>query len=134
MKKDINFIPVENVQLAIVREKEKNDEVRWSVHILNRNKESIRNVLVSSKGYGEKDGEKQSTSILRHFIETVDSEKSEIIEPIDPGLFHLFNEYWVSYYIGSQIFDKKFIFVPGSIDEKNLSFIQMIQKEGVLHS
>lgn len=134
MKKDIEFLPVENVQLAVIREKNNDEEVLWSVHILNKNKEKISNILVSSKGYGEKNGEKQSTSILRHFIEHVESGESAIIEPIDPDLFHLFNEYWVSYYIGDQIYDKKFIFVPGSIHSNHISFIEMIQKEGILHS
>lgn len=134
MKKDIEFLPVENVQLAVIREKNNDEEDLWSVHILNKNKVKISNVLVSSKGYGEKNGEKQSTSILKHFIEEVEPGESEIIEPIDPDLFHLFNEYWVSYYIGDQIYDKKFIFVPGSLNTNHISFIEMIQKEGILHS
>ncbi len=57
-----------------------------------------------------------------------------LIEPIDPGVFHLNNEYWVSYYIGSQIFDKRFVFVPDSIREENISFIKELEMEGVLHS
>ena len=134
MKKDIDFKPVENVLLAIVPENGGENEGFWNVYIINRNEENIDNVLVSSKGYGEKDGEKQSTSVLRHFIEGVKAGDSEIIEPIDPKLFHLFNEYWVSYYIGKQIYDKKFIFVPGSISKKNISRIDPLEKEGVLHS
>ena len=134
MKKDIDFPPVKNVQLAVVQERNDSDVLLWKVHILNRNKVTITNVLVSSKGYGEKDGKKQSTSILRHFIETVGSEESAVIESIDPDIFHLFNEYWVSYYINEQIYDKKFIFVAGSINKKNLSYIDIIGKNGVLHS
>ena len=89
---------------------------------------------MTSKGYGEKNGEKQSTSILRHFIEDLGPGKSDVIEPIDPKLFHLFNEYWVSYYINEQIFDKKFIFVPDSVSEENISTIDLLNKEGILHS
>jgi hypothetical protein len=44
------------------------------------------------------------------------------------------NEYWVSYYIGSQIFDKRFVFVPDTICEENISFIKELEMEGVLHS
>jgi len=40
----------------------------------------------------------------------------------------------VSYYIGSQIYDKRFVFVPETICEENLVFIQELEKEGVLHS
>jgi hypothetical protein len=55
------------------------------------------------------------------------------IEPISPEVFHINNEYWVSYYIGNQIFDKKFIFVPESIREENLIPIAQLGLEGVLH-
>jgi hypothetical protein len=43
------------------------------------------------------------------------------------------NEYWVSFYIGDKIFDKKFIFVPDTITEKNLTFIPELEQYGVLH-
>jgi len=56
-----------------------------------------------------------------------------LIEPIDPSVFHLTNEYWVSYFIDGRIFDKKFIFVPDTITEKNLTFITEIDTKGVLH-
>jgi hypothetical protein len=134
MKKDIDFIPVQNVQLAVVKAKDESDTVLWKVHILNKNKVAIANVLIASKGYGEKNGEKQSTSTLRHYIENIGPEESAVIEPIDHNLFHLFNEYWVSYYIDDQIYDKKFIFVPGSIREQNMTYIDMIQNDGVLHA
>ncbi len=57
-----------------------------------------------------------------------------MIEPIDPAVFHLNNEYWVSFYIGTQIYDKRFVFVPETISEKNLIFIKELEMEGVLHS
>jgi hypothetical protein len=43
------------------------------------------------------------------------------------------NEFWVSYFIGSQIYDKKFIFVPDSIIEENMMTIDPPGLEGVLH-
>jgi hypothetical protein len=56
------------------------------------------------------------------------------VEPIDPSVFHLNNEYCVSYYIGKQIYDKRFVFVPDTICEDNMSFIRELDMEGVLHS
>jgi hypothetical protein len=67
-------------------------------------------------------------------LETVPGNSAALIEPIDPAIFHLNNEYWVSYYIGRQIFDKKFVFVPDAIREENISFIKELDMEGVLHS
>ena len=102
--------------------------------IINKNQFPIENTLVASNGYGEKEGEQQRTSTLRHFLETVPAVGTALVEPIDSRLFHLNNEYWVSYYVGSQIYDRKFVFVPDSICVENLTFIKELNMEGVLHS
>lgn len=132
MINDIEFPEVKNVTIAVIKDEE--DEAPWKVYLINRNQFPIENTLVSSKGYGTKEGEKQKTSVLRHFLETVPANQSALIEPIDPGVFHLNNEYWVSYYVGSAIYDKRFLFVPDTISEDNLIFIKELEKSGVLHS
>lgn len=134
MKKDINIPEVKNVTLAIVREKNLLNQDEWKVYLINNNNFPIENTLVASRGYGEKNGEEQRTSTLRHFLETVNAKNFAVVESIDPKVFHLNNEYWVSYYIGREIYDKRFVFVPDSICEENLVFIKEIEKEGVLHS
>ncbi len=134
MKQDIKFNPVEGVSIAVVAEIAVVDAPAWSVYLINQNDVHLDNVLVASKGYGEQDGEKIRTSILRHMFEQVQPKSFVKIEPIDPAVFKLYNEYWVSYYIGRTIFDKKFVFVPGSIVEENLIYISMIGRKGVLHT
>lgn len=134
MKKDIQIPTVQNVTLAIVREKNILNQDEWKVYLINNNSFAIANTLVASQGYGEKDGEQQRTSTLRHFLETVEAKSTALIEPIDPNVFHLNNEYWVSYYVGDQIYDKRFVFVPDTICEANLTFIKELELEGVLHS
>ncbi len=133
MIRDINIPEVRNVTLAVARESQSAETV-WKVYLLNNNDFPIENTLVSSKGYGVKDGEQQRTSVLRHFLETVPAHSSMLVEPIDPAVFHLTNEYWVSYYVGREIFDKRFVFVPDAIREENVSFIKELNLEGVLHS
>lgn len=130
MIKDINIPEVKNVTLAVVREVSQD----WKVFLINNNDFALENTLVASKGYGDKDGEQQKTSILRHFLETVPANSTMLIEPIDPAVFHLNNEYWVSYYVGSQIYDKRFLFLPDTICEENLSFIKELDLQGVRHS
>jgi hypothetical protein len=134
MIRDIKIPEVKNVTLAVARQKKLEEQQEWKVYLINNNEVPIENTLVASKGYGEKDGKPQQTSILRHFLETISPNTAILVEPIDPALFHLNNEYWVSYYIGSQIFDKRFVFVPDSIREENISFIKELEMEGVLHS
>ena len=134
MIKDIEIPEVKNVTLAVARKKNIGEQDEWKVYLINNNEHPIENTLVASKGYGEKNGELQRTSILRHFLETVPGKSTALIEPIDPAVFHLNNEYWVSYYIGTQIYDKRFVFVPDTIHEGNISFIKELDMEGVLHS
>ena len=134
MIKDIKIPEVKNVTLAIARKKAIGESDEWFVYLINNNDHAIDNTLVASKGYGEKDGEQQKTSTLRHFLETVNPHSAALVEPIDPTVFHLANEYWVSYYIDKQIFDKRFVFVPDSICEENLSFVKELDMEAVLHS
>jgi len=134
MKKDIPFLPVEGINIAIIRQLESPGVYSWSVYLLNKNTFTIESVFVSSKGYGyDKEGEKQETSTLRHHFASIAAGKFELVEPIDPSVFHLTNEYWVSYFVNNQVFDKKFIFVPDTLVETNVIHIPHLNMEGVLH-
>jgi hypothetical protein len=132
MKKDLPENIVENVAIAVVLESSTPEFKNWKVYVLNLKNVAIETVLVSSKGYGEKDGKQVKTSILRHSIGTVTAQDYAAIELIDEQVLGLTNEYWLSYYIGGQIFDKKFIFVPESIIDTNLSRIPLLNMPGVM--
>lgn len=134
MKKDIPFLPVEGISIAVVRQKTELNEDSWNVYLLNKNSFGLKDILISSKGYGNLEGEEQQTSVLRHHISALGPGEHILVEPIDPAIFHLNNEYWLSYFVNGQIFDKKFIFVPDSIIEKNLIFIPELNMEGILHN
>ncbi|MCA8832270.1 hypothetical protein [Hymenobacter pini] len=138
MKKDITFDPVEGVSVAIVPDGNvavSDGQPGWQVYLLNHNDYALENVIVSSNGYGTSpEGEAIRTSTLRHVLPEMPPRAAAAIEPIDPALFHLNNQYWVSYYVGGQIFDKKFIFVPDSIVAENLTPIALLNQAGVLHS
>jgi hypothetical protein len=133
MKKDIDFSPVTGVKLAIAQE-EKPTGIEWAVYIINLNLIELNTVMITSKGYGMIEGEKRQTSTLRHMIQELGSQSIAKVEPIDPAVFALTNEFWVSYYILDQIFDKKFIFTPGSFDPVNFQMIPELGLKGVLHS
>ncbi|MDE0559782.1 hypothetical protein OU792_07265 [Algoriphagus sp. NF] len=133
MKKDIDFSPVTGVKLAIAKTETESGE-DWAVYIINLNLIELKNVMITSKGYGELEGEQRKTSTLRHLIEELGAQSIAKIEPIDPAVFELTNEFWVSYYILDQIFDKKFIFTPGSFHPSLQRMIPVLGLEGVLHS
>ncbi len=128
MKKDIDFSPVKNVHVVVGKTEE-----GWKVFLVNRNGSKLENILVTSRGYGKTNNQEQKTSTLRHAIPYLDPKDYALIEPIDESVFHLNNEYWVSYYIDGQVFDKKFIFLPDSIIEDHLIFIEEIEMRGILH-
>ncbi len=132
MRKDLPKNLVEDIAVAVALEGEGPESKTWYVYIINLKNQPIENVMVTSKGYGEKDGEQVKTSVLRHMIPQLDSNKSALIEPIDEQTFGLNNEYWVSYYIGKDIFDKKFIFLPESIVESNFIKLPVVNKPGVM--
>ena len=132
MIKDLPENRVEDIAVAVALEKESAESKLWYVYLINLKKEAIENVLITSKGYGEKDGEPVKTSVLRHMFPIVASNGFVLIEPIDEQTFGLNNEYWISYYIGNEIFDKKFIFLPESIVEMHFIKLPVINKPGVM--
>lgn len=132
MKKDLPENIVENISIAVVLENSGPESKTWKVYLLNLKTNPLETVLVSSKGYGEKDGEQVKTSILRHSLGDIPAQSYAGIELIDEQVFGLTNEYWLSYYIKGTIYDKKFIFVPESIIDTNLIRIPLLNKPGVM--
>ena len=132
MLKDIRTPIVDKIILAAVHEKNEKSETEWSVYLVNMYDVKIDNVLVSSKGYGIHNGENVRTSTLRHLIGHIEPKQFAKIEPIISDVFGLNNEYWVSFYIGKEIYDKKYIFLPESISDSNLTMIPQINKQGVM--
>ncbi len=132
MKKDLPENIVEHVAIAVVLENATPEAKNWNVYLVNLKNEPIKMVLISSKGYGQKDGKDVKTSILRHSLGDIDPQDYALIELIDEQVFGLTNEYLLSYYINGHIYDKKFIFLPESIVESNLIRIPVLNKPGVM--
>ena len=132
MKKDIPDNLVEDVFVAVVLEAETPENKIWNVYIINMKDEPIETIMVTSSGYGLRNGEEVKTSTLRHMIPLIEAKSFAKVEAIDDEVFGLNNEYWISYYIGKEIFDKKFIFLPESIVESNFIKIPVVNKPGVM--
>lgn len=132
MKKDLPVNIVEDISIAVVLENSAPNNISWTVYLVNEKNVALTNVLVSSKGYGEKDGREVKTTTLRHFLGDVAPKTSVQIEIIDMQVFGLTNEYWLSFYIDNTIYDKKYIFLPESIVDDNLSKVPLVNKPGVI--
>jgi hypothetical protein len=129
MKKDIPILRVENIAIAVVPG---DDDELWNTYIINEKEESISNVLINSKGYGELNGDIVKTSVLRHFFEEIQPTSALMIEPIQTKLFDITNEYWVSFTLDNYMYDKKYVFVQGSISRENFTTIPFLGKKGVM--
>lgn len=112
MKKDIDFSPVTGVELVITQS-ENEENAQWDVYLINKNLIELTTVMITSKAQ----------------VELAQCAHSSV-----PLLFLLNNEYWVSYFILDQIFDKKFVFVPDSIQKENLQYIPELDLMGVRHA
>lgn len=132
MKKDIEHPEVEGIAVAVVKQTNELGEEDWYAYFLNLKNVTVQNVLVTSRGYGMLDNEEIKTSTLRHFLEDVKPMSAMKIELIMDNVFGLSNEYWVSFYIGKTIYDKKYIFLPESIIEENFTHIPVLETAGVM--
>jgi hypothetical protein len=130
MKKDIPRHKVQDLAIAVVPPNEDGD--LWDVYIMNLKEEPINNVLINSKGYGELEGQEIETTTLRHFFEQIGPLQIEKIEPIQTRLFDIANEYWVSFQYDGYMYDKKYVFVKGSISKINFTVIPFLNKKGVM--
>jgi hypothetical protein len=123
---------VENLAVAIVKEENDEGEAEWNAYVINLYDTKIETVIVSSKGYGVFEGRDVKTSILRHVIGDIDPNDYARVEAIIPNLFGLNNEFWVSFYLNKQIYDKKYVFLPETIKEENFILIPVLNKPGVM--
>jgi len=133
MKKDITPPIVKDVAVAIVKDKNDEQEDIWNAYIINYKKEAISEVLVTSKGYlTDVKGLETKTSTLRHAMGTLQPNDFAIIEPVMENVFALHNEYWVSFFSDAGLLDKKFVFLAETIKEENLINIPVLNKQGVM--
>lgn len=132
MKKDIKIPPVKDVAIAIVKDTDEADQTAWYVYMVNMKNKAITDVIINSKGYGTIDEQEIKTSTLRHYFAEVKEQSFVKVETIMDSLFGLNNEFWVSFYIGKQIYDQKFVFLPETIKDENFTLIPIMDRRGVM--
>lgn len=131
MKADIPQFKVKDLAIAVLPREDEKDEL-WDTFLINLKKVPIKSVLISSQGYGEVKGEKMRTTTLRYFFEEVGPMQAIKIEPIQAKLFDLANEYWISFVQDGYMYDKKYIFVMGSIVTSNFTKVPLLERKGVM--
>lgn len=131
MKKDIKIPTVSEVFMAVV--KEFNNEFQcedWNAYIINTKEVDIEMVLIVSKGYDE--DKLIETSLMRHKIEKLPAKSFAKVELLQEDVLKLSNFFNVTFFEGSVMFDKKYLFEKGTIKEGALRNIPLLNKRGIL--
>lgn len=133
MKKDIDIPKIENVFLAAVQEwSDDFMEKVWYVYLINDSDFNIDSIMVVSKAFGTLDGEMKKTSLLRHAFVQVPAVSFVKIEMIEQSVLKLNNEFMVTYFIGSTLYDKKFTFKAQSITPDYVEEVPILFVDGVI--
>ena len=134
MREELMGPKVENVRVVVVPEKNPEGGIQHYVYLLNLREDIMEGIIITSKGYGTnvETGESVKTSTLRHSLEVLLPDEAAKIEPIMEEVFGLTNEYWVSFWADDVMYDKKFIFLPETINEKNYTIIPKLGAKGVM--
>ena len=131
MKKDIEIPIVKAVYIALIQEW--NDyflEMTWNAYLINDGSLPIELVFVVSKGY---DGDLK-TATMRHRMEALGAKSYQKLEFVQKEILDLTNEFYVTYYLHGQLYEKRFVFEKGSVSEANLTQIPLFETIGILAS
>lgn len=125
---------VENVAIAIVEETNEFDEKVFYAYLLNLRDDIMEGIIVTSTGYGENasTGERVKTSVLRHSLEVLLPNEAAKIEPIMEDVLGLANEFWVSFWVNDDMYDKKFVFLPETISAEKMKVLPILGHKGIM--
>lgn len=129
MKKDITIPQVKDVYIAVV--KKYNDIYKthdWNAYIINDKDVSLEMVLIVSKGYSQD----KETSTMRHKLEKLPPKSYAKIELIQKEVLPMNNEFKVTFFENNTMFDKTYLFLKNTINEKALQQIPLMGAKGVL--
>lgn len=129
MKSDIVIPEVKDVYIAVVQETHlEYKTLDWNAYIINNSDEDLDTVLIVSKGYTKG----KITPPMRHQLQKLPARSFAKIEYLQEKVLALNNEFKVTYFNGSQMFDKAYLFKANEINTRALQDIPLMQMKGVL--
>lgn len=134
MKEGLTGPIVENVAVAVVQELSENNEFIYNAYLLNLRDDIMEGIIISVTGYGKnpQSGEQLKTATLRHSLEVLLPNEAAKIEPMMEEVFAIDNEFWISFWVNDDLFDKKFVFPSGTIDPLKMELIPLLGFKGSL--
>lgn len=135
MNKDIEIKEVKDIAIGIVPgEPDENGKTTWNVCFINLKDHAVENVLVNASGEGVLNGKEVKTSVMRYLLGTVPAKSYKKIEIVIDESVAITNRYWVSFFEGGAMLDKKYIFPPGSINSEMMTIVPLLNTAGVFLS
>lgn len=129
MIEDIEIPKVKNVHIVAVKEWNKDFTAQqWNIYLINNRNDIISTALVMSRGSSEN----KKTSTLRHLVGDLPAQTSKKIEMIMEDVLGFTNEYLLTFFAENKLFEKRFVFEPHSINEKNISELPILEGEGIM--
>lgn len=129
MRKDIEIPTAENVHVVAIKEWDRNFTGQdWNIYLINDREDEICTVLVLSRGSSES----KKTSTLRHNLGNMPPKTAAKIELISLEVLGFTNEYLVTFFAENKLLERKFVFGPKSISEKNRIEIPVLETEGIV--
>lgn len=134
MKEGLTGPIVENVAVAIVQELSEDKEFIYNAYLLNLREDIMEGIIISVTGYGKSpvNGEPSKTATLRHSLEVLLPNEAAKIEPLMEEVFAIDNEFWISFWVNDDLFDKKFVFSAGTIQPEKMEIIPLLGFKGTL--
>ena len=126
MNKDLQIEEGKGVYVAFLPNRD-----TWTVYIINNRQEPIDTVIVNASGEGKLEGKEKQTATLRFLLNDIPALSYKPFELLLPESLKLSHRYWVSYYLGNRIFDKKFIYTPEMFDD-DLQDLPVFDSPGIL--
>ena len=131
MKKDIQIHAVKDVLIALVPE-EISENTIWRAVIINLKDTEIDTVLINAEAKGVVHGQEKHAATIRVFLPKMAAHSHKVIEAILPETLALTNRFWLSFYVGPQIFERKFTFPANSVCIDRMIDLPLIGDVGVI--
>ncbi|MBG26000.1 MULTISPECIES: hypothetical protein [Croceibacter] len=129
MKKDINIPESKDIYIAAVLEKHPEYHTKdWNAYIINDGQEPVEMALIVSKGFSDT----KITAEFRHQVKLLPAKSYAKIEFLESKVLALNNQFSVTYFKGSKMFEKTFLFKVNTIKPENLKALPVMKLEGIL--
>jgi hypothetical protein len=132
MRKDIDIHDDLYLALAFVpMPAEEGEQPQWEAYIYNAKKHDLKHVIINVSAIGMIDGVEKETATMRFYLEKLEAESYKKFEVLMHETLLLDNTYWISFYEGDNIGEKKMSVRLGSSWSDDLSILPLIDKAGI---